>query len=110
MHTQISAILVPPASYDVKAFEKFLFEEALPATEHAVLTRITLGVLQSVLKGEDRAGGRAYYMWRAELELMTVGDTVAPTLISELFTVMREQLSTQHATITEPLTLILSTN
>jgi hypothetical protein len=107
MVLQLSAILVPPASYNVNAFEKFLSETALPVTERAVLTRITVSVQQSILKGEDQAGGRTYYLWRAELNLMNVGGSVAPTLIPEMFSVMREQLSTQNATITELLTLAL---
>jgi hypothetical protein len=106
MLAQISGILVPPADYDIKTFEKFLFEEALPAAEKTVLTRITRDTQQSLLKGEDQVGGRTYYLWQAELDLLTDQEAIAAELINEMFTTMREQLSTQYATFTSPLTLV----
>jgi hypothetical protein len=98
----VSAIFVLPADTDAATVEKFLREKALPAAEQATLTRITLASRQSVMKGEDKENGHTYYLWRAELDLMSE----RPNVIDRVWAAMQEQLTTQNIVLTSPLLVL----
>ena len=104
MFVQISAIIVPPAKTAPEPFERFLQAQALPAADRAALTRITRSIDQSLLKGAEPGSGQLYYLWRAELDLMTDQGTVAPTLADEVWSALQAELATQQAVLTAPLT------